>query len=189
MAADGQPQRIVLAIVYVWHGDAAQNGRKEGAWSPQTVDAKRIVAAVFGCPFRMVNLARGQYVLVDVGQNIRADDGSHTLFLKGIVELLQGIFVKIHVIRVELHDESSATRVVSGKVPAATHAQIAAFGHDVYEARVVVFVHSLGGSVGGMTLGAVLNHEHVVFKARLLLQCTVDGIAYRANPVAHGNHH
>ena len=78
---------------------------------------------------------------------------------------------------------------MSGEVPAATHAQIAAFGHDVNEARVGVFVHSLGGSIGGMALGTVLNHEHVVFKARLLLQCTVDGIAYRANPVAHGNHH
>ena len=70
MTTDSQPQRIVFAIIYVWHGNTAQNGCEESTWCSQTVDAEGIVTTVLRCPFGMINLARRQYVLVNIGKNV-----------------------------------------------------------------------------------------------------------------------
>ncbi len=137
----------------------------------------------------MVDLARRQDVLVDVGQLVGAEDDAYLLLLEGVVEGLQRVLVEIDVVGVHLHDEAAAAWVVGAEVPAAANAEVAAVGDDVDDALVGVFIDGLSGAVGGVAFGSVLNDEDVVGEGGLLRESAVEGVADGADTVAHGNHH
>ena len=112
VTAHGKHEGIVLTVVDIWHGKVAQHWREHAAWGTQAIDAQGVVAAIFRSPLGMVDLARRKDVLVDVSENVRADYRGGLLFHEGIIISLQRVLVEIHVVGVELHDETAATRVV-----------------------------------------------------------------------------
>ena len=138
----------------------------------------------------MVDLARRKDVLVDVSENVRADYRGGLLFHEGIIISLQRVLVEIHVVGVELHDETAATRVVGAKVPAAANAKVATWGHDVDNTLVGLshLRHGLCRAVSGMALWSILYDEDIVFEACLLCQRAIHGVANGTYAVTHRYH-
>ena len=164
--------------------DFAQHGSVESAGSAQAVDAQGIVAAVFGGPLLVVNYARRNGVLVDVGELVGADYHCALLVVEGLHHLGQGVLVGVYVVRVELNGEFATLGVVDAGVPASADAQVVTLGHDVDDAGVVLeLLDGLGRAVGA----EVVDDDEVEGEVGLLGQDALDGVADGADAVAHGD--
>ena len=132
-AAYHEAERIVLAVAGVGNLQLAQDGREEGAWRSQPVDAQGVVASVLQCPLAVVDEAWRQGVQVEVAHAVRADDHGCPLGVERVHHALQGVGRAVEVVAVELHHEASHLRVMHGQVPAAAYAQVVAVGDEVDE--------------------------------------------------------
>ncbi len=134
----------------------------------------------------MVDHARRNHVLVDVGEHVGAHYHTGIVVVECLYNLCQSVFTAVHVVGVELHGEFTALGMEHAGVPAAADAEVLAFGADVYYLRVAgILFDGFGCAVGGV----VVDNDYVEGEVGFLSQGAVDGIADGAHAVAHGDNH
>ena len=185
MAREDKSQCIILAVAGVGESHLAQQRGEEGTWCSQSVNTQRIVRSVLVGPLSVVYESWWQGVQVEVAHTIRAYHHSSVLLVEGIHNLLQCLWRRIEVVRVQLYGKSSAVVVVNGHVPASAYSQVVAVGYDVYQSLVVESTQQLCCTVGRV----VVHHNDVEFEFCLLVQCAVHCIADGLFAIVDRNHH
>ena len=91
MTREDQSQRIILAIAGIRELYLSEQRGKESAWSPEAIDAKRIIRSVLIGPLLMGNQSWRQSIQLEVAHPVGAYHHRCMLFIEGLNNLLEGL--------------------------------------------------------------------------------------------------
>ena len=133
-----EPQGIVFSVTGIGNLEGSKNGGVEGSGSTKTVDAKSVVATVFGSPLAVVDEPRGKRVQLEVAHSVGTDDHRSPLCIEGVHDVLKGGGGAVEVVAVQLYEEASHFRMVNGHVPTSSYAEVIPFGNEVDHTTVMI---------------------------------------------------
>ena len=186
LAAYPQAHGIILPILGDGKVEFAEQRSIESAGSAQTVNTEGVVAAIFQCPFPMVDNSGRDGVQREIRNPVSAHHHGAVLLAEGIHELLYGILVAVEVVGIQLQGEAAAFGMMQGGIPVAADCVVTAVLGDIHQLWIPEEAFDdIHGSVGGI----IIHHYHIVFEIRFLVQGAADRIAYGADPVLAWDYH